>query len=140
MKTSKDNIAERRAAHHKALENLTNLPTGEGVNLWRKLRKIETLASAAHDHYCSEPKPFVVSGNGKTESRVYDFASDEEAMGAFHDREIIPAVARAFGGRIPAGFVINQDPRGYSLKLRGDIPAGMEKDWGGYGILAPEIN
>ena len=135
MQTKQDHTAARRKAHYTALETLANLPAGEGVKLWRKLRKIETLAHSAHEHYCNEPMPFVTGG------RSYAFSSDENALEAFHDREIIPAIARAFNGKIPAGFFINSDPRGYSLKLRGGfIPAGLEKDWGSYGILAHEIN
>jgi uncharacterized protein YodC (DUF2158 family) len=144
MKTAQDHITIRRQRHHAALETLANLPAGEGVKLWRRLRKIELLATAAHDHYCSSPKPFTVPGNGMVASRSYDFAGDENAMEAFHTREIVPAVARAFKGKIPAGFYLNQDPRGYSLKIDknkgGFIPAGLETDWGGYGLLAPEIN
>ena len=52
-------------------------------------------------------------------------------------------IASAFGGRIPEGVFINSDPRGHALKLdneKVEIPQGMEKDWGGYGILAAEIN
>jgi hypothetical protein len=43
-------------------------------------------------------------------------------------------------GSLPPGFFINQDPRGYALKLEAnsvDIP--FERDWGGYQILSPEI-
>ena len=47
-------------------------------------------------------------------------------------------VSAVFGGRLPGGFLFNQDPRGYALKLApGSFPAGMVTDWGGFGILAP---
>ena len=57
-------------------------------------------------------------------------------------------IAKIFGGTIPEGVFINSDPRGHALKLDcGDagqpgvtIPEGMEKDWGGNGILAAEID
>ena len=52
-----------------------------------------------------------------------------------------------FGGSLPAGLYINGDPRGHMLKLdcgsAGSpgvpIPDGMERDWGGDGILAADI-
>jgi hypothetical protein len=38
---------------------------------------------------------------------------------------------------------INRDPRGYQLKIKDDWMtannADLERDWGGYGLLAPEI-
>lgn len=35
---------------------------------------------------------------------------------------------------------VNGDPRGYALKLGNDMRGtGIETDWGGYGILAPEF-
>ncbi len=36
---------------------------------------------------------------------------------------------------------INRDPRGYALKIREEAVMGMRihRDWGGYGIIAPEI-
>lgn len=54
------------------------------------------------------------------------------------------AVARIFGG-LPSGFFVNRDPRGYALKIDKEkrstlsLPEGMQSDWGGYGILAPEF-
>lgn len=47
-------------------------------------------------------------------------------------------------------FQLNQDARGYALKLKGrdhageklegpELPEGMYQDWGGYGIMAPEF-
>jgi hypothetical protein len=45
-------------------------------------------------------------------------------------------------GRVPV--FVNLDPRGYALKIdeawmRKHNPA-LSRDWGGYGLLAPEIN
>ena len=42
-------------------------------------------------------------------------------------------------GYVPRGLFVNSDPRGYSLKIEGEIPEGMHTDWGGYGILAPDF-
>ena len=51
-------------------------------------------------------------------------------------------------GKIPPGFFVNRDPRGYALKIDPEnklgalliADAGLQTDWGGYGILSPEIN
>ena len=67
------------------------------------------------------------------------------------DMRISNRVASLFGGKLPKGFFINGDPRGYTLKLdpeawkvsddaRENYEAMPIKftDWGGYMILAPE--
>lgn len=50
-------------------------------------------------------------------------------------------------GKLPPGFFVNGDARGYALKIDNDNPEGkalidavkLHTDWGGYGILSPEI-
>lgn len=50
--------------------------------------------------------------------------------------------------RIPDAFFFNKDPHGYALKIDNETTegksliesVGLEIDWGGYGILSPEIN
>jgi len=42
--------------------------------------------------------------------------------------------------KMPEGFFVNGDPRGYSLKMKaGTFPSGFWTDFGGYGILVPEF-
>lgn len=42
--------------------------------------------------------------------------------------------------KMPDGFFVNGDPRGYSLKMKeGTFQKGFWIDFGGYGILAPEF-
>lgn len=60
------------------------------------------------------------------------------------EEKIAAAVARVFGGKVPEGFFINGDPRGYTLKIRDSSPVletvpGFSRDWGRYGILAPSF-
>ena len=143
MKTAQDHITIRRAAHHAALETLANLPSGEGVKLWRKLRRIETAANAAATAQCNgsdyNGQPFRPDWHPDGSMGTNDNPTPYEV---FCD-SIRARVAKTFGGELPKGFYLNQDPRGYSLKIDkergGIIPSGMETDWGGYGILAPEI-
>lgn len=49
-------------------------------------------------------------------------------------------------GKIPPGFFVNGDARGYTLKINDDAMrdvypdgVGLHRDMGGYGILSPEI-
>jgi len=76
----------------------------------------------------------------------FDFRNDENAWDEFLDY-IAAKVAKVFGGVIPPAFFVNGDCRGYALKIDNDKPEGaaliaavkMHTDWGGYGILSPEI-
>lgn len=121
----KDRAAIHRLAHHKALESLRGVKcTKTGLQIWRHLRKIETALSKAAENCCNEPQ--------------YDEEYWESEKNKAR-RGIVAAL-----GREPEGLYLNSAPRGYALKLdaeiRGGLPPGMEKDWGGYGILAPVID
>jgi len=117
-------IQRHRENHHKALESLAhqvncNTP---GLALWRQLRRIENWFTVYSTRYC----------NGTIDSEGF-----EQVKQQAYNR-----IAKVFGS-IPEGVFINSDPRGYALKLDNEkvsIPEGMERDWGGYGILAAEIN
>lgn len=122
MKTP-DRIQRQRDNHHKALEAIaTNGKPGK--SLWRALLRIEREASAHAARLCE--------AHNLTEEQ-------QERI----DEQFTERVAKALG-TLPAGFMVNHDPRGYALKLDPDqgatIPEGMSRDWGGYGILAPTIN
>ena len=123
MKTAEHTIRER-AIHHGALECVAKSMGVEGVNgltLWRKLRRLEGKATAITTALC----------NGEIDSD----------KGESELEQIEAKVAAVFGGKLPPGFFINRDPRGYALKLKaGSVPAPLTQDWGRYQILAPEIN
>lgn len=121
MKTP-DHIARLRTNHHAALEKL--FPGAPGLDTWRRLRRIETRANSAACAAC----------NGQP---------GMDAWPAERDRARRAVAKLRPDGKPPRGFFINGDPRGYALKIDPDVrklPAGMHKDWGGYGILAPEID
>lgn len=52
------------------------------------------------------------------------------------------AIRRAWKSRVP--IFVNRDPRGYALKIDDkwmrEHKAALHQDWGGYGIIAPEID
>lgn len=103
------------------------------VALCRRLRRLECQARAFALRLCNGP----------------EFQS-EEAEDAI-ETAILARVAKLLK---PAGVPIflNRDPRGYALKIdshfmpsrsmpRGDRPyRPLRQDWGGYGILAPDID
>ena len=66
-------------------------------------------------------------------------------------KKLTARAKRLFGGKLPKGFFVNGDPRGYALKLNSDAWKVSDDarenyearpisytDWGGYMILAPE--
>jgi hypothetical protein len=114
-----------KANHIKALESL-----GFKASQFNTLRAIENEANHNAVSYC----------NGWINGEEYEIRK----------QVTISRVADLQRGKLPAGFFVNSDPRGYALKINAGtdagetphpeyIPAGMHKDWGGYGILAPEF-
>ena len=93
------------------------------IKLCKRLRRIETKTGAAAVAYC----------NGEIDQDAWLTAS-EAALSAV--QKLLKS------GNIP--IIINGDPRGYSLKIDDDYmrenDVRLHRDWGGYGILAPEIN
>ena len=127
MKTEKHAwIIRRRNAQAAALASLHADPANaDGEAMLRALRRAEGCAYRIALHYCNG------TGGVNTENI-------EE-----HAAPIVARVRRIFGGKLPVGFRLNYDARGYALKLDPDhgaeVPEGMETDWGRNGILAPEI-
>jgi len=127
MKTDLHTINARKR-HHAALATLAGLPESQGIKIWRKLRRIETLAHAAATAQCNGA---AYAGQPFRQETEWEAFSDS----------IRTRVASVFGGTLPEGFRYNTDPRGYALKLEAaQVPPGLDTDWGGYGILAAEIN
>lgn len=124
---NRDYQALRKERHLKALEELGF--TGS----FRTLRTLENRAHRNAEAYCNGPY-------------YGGFDGDEYER---RQEKIEEQVKKLFGGTLPQGFFINGDPRGYALKINAGneagmehrpeyIPQGLHKDWGGYGILAPE--
>ncbi len=121
--TTQPHIDRARATHHKALEALARQCGGAsrhtGLQLWRKLRQIEQVASRAATKLC----------NGEIEQEQFDAEKGN----------IKTRVISILGG-LPPGFFVNGDPRGYALKLEpGSVPFPLYEDWGKFQILAPVI-
>lgn len=104
--------------------------TNECVGAWlyRKLALLERRAHRAATNLCNVP----------------DYQAKCDKILA----KVTGEVRDLFGGKLPAGFTVNRDPRGYALKLEAGplrrhaaTPAatldGLRRDWGGDFILAP---
>lgn len=139
----KEQIKTERNCHNAALYALAISinPANKlsGLQLWRKLRRVETVANNAACHACSYSTPFYAFG------KSWDFASDETALDNFGEL-VSRKVAAIFGGLLPIGYHFNRDPRGYALKLESlnggtsaATPFELHQDWGRNQILAPDI-
>lgn len=81
--------------------------------------------------------------------RALAYCNGELPMAQFeHFKHYVTRTIGKLFGQVPAGFFVNSDARGYALKIDNENAQGkalieacqMHKDWGGYGILSPEIN
>lgn len=107
--------------HLEALEGLKG--KGAAVTMtpstFQRLRRLEAQAHRLAERMC----------NGDTD----EDATDKEA-----DR--ILSKVRGILQCDPPGLFVNFDPRGYALKIQAEHrPEGIYRDWGGYGIIAPEF-
>lgn len=95
------------------------------VALCKKLRRIENAVSKPILDYC----------NGDCDEETIN-----SAVNKAHKK-----LCELMG--FSTAFRINRDPRGYALKIDDtwmrqnfDISREIHRDWGGYGILAPDLN
>lgn len=119
-KSKHDLMYQNIQKHGEMLNALFN--TGiEPVALCKKLKRLETKAHKLATDYC----------NGEN-------GVDSENIDTFTE-PIIKAVKKLLGNNVPVRF--NGDARGYALKLSIEWSAdkNIYKDWGGYGILAPDF-
>ena len=92
------------------------------VSLCKALRRIENRLDRIFTQLCNGPEV--------TEKQLEN--AHKSATKRIH--ELLPNLDMTH-------FKINQDPRGYALKIRTEhTPQDMHKDWGGYGILAPDYS
>ena len=123
--TKKQAMYERIRVHGEDLNRIFN--TGiEPVALCKKLRRLEAKASQLTTQAC----------NGDIEM---DYTFDTKLACILDNvNQLLCNVQRK---HIP--IFINQDPRGYALKINDEYMRNEElelhRDWGGYGIIAPDL-
>jgi len=129
-----------RIAEHgrRLLAIFPNATEQDPVKLCKKLRHFEAEGQAIGVRLCNGPEWIDKYGHA-------------DPAGA--DREctlVLRKVYKLLTGSFLAGhdgrsvpIFLNRDPRGYALKIRDDWMRAnnvqLERDWGGYGIIAPEI-
>jgi len=113
--------------HLEALQQLVNLCGGSKYKITTinsKLRAIEFLASKDAEKYC----------NGDIDTDQFGEKAEQYKS----------QVQSLFNNNLK-GLKINSDARGYALKIHDDVmraeykEIGLQRDWGGYGLLSPEI-
>lgn len=106
--------------HLTNLEQLSSKENPHGYDMYLRLRSIEKEATRLTTAEC----------NGETTEQA-----SERKRASIENR-----IKEVFGGKLPTGFFINGDPRGYALKIKElHTKPDFYKDFGGYGILAPEF-
>jgi len=122
-----------RAHGENLLAIFPNATERDPVSLCKRLHRLEAKARRICTDYC----------NGD-----FDAGENGEKLDAALD-PILAKVNAILGntGKNPVPVFINRDPRGYALKIKSEYMAGagwiaqwaLMRDWGGYGIIAPEI-
>lgn len=101
------------------------------VALCKKLRRIETVAHRISERLCGDS------------SYTYDQADADTAHVMRRVTDLLGLVG-VDGERAvcDCGLFVNRYPRGYALKVSSDWAHDRDiyRDWGGYGILAPDLN
>jgi len=119
--TKKEAMYKRIHLHGVNLNNIFHTDLTP-VELCKKLRRIETIASRIATKACNEEYP----------------EEDRDIIKVMHK---VDKLLNYKSQNIPVFF--NGDPRGYTLKICDkwirDNHINIHKDWGGYGIIAPDL-
>jgi TPP-dependent trihydroxycyclohexane-1,2-dione (THcHDO) dehydratase len=123
--TKKDKQREAILQHGFKLIRVFNLPAATSpVELCKKIHRIEAEAHRFAERYC----------NGEV-------TEEEDAKKETSVLKRLDAILNFKVQGIPV--FVNGDPRGYALKIKDDYVRehnlDIYRDWGGYGILAPEF-
>ena len=108
--------------HGENLKKVFSLPSDtDPVKLCKKLFSLETKAHRLAEQYC----------NGDIEMEQWEAETDKilnkvDQLLGYSDKNI--------------SVFANADARGYTLKIKPqDTPSYLFKDWGGFGIIAPDF-
>ena len=119
----KPDVLQRVVKHGTDLNRLFCSSKHDPVTLCRKVRRLEAEAHQAATDYC----------NGEITSEAMDRIEQSvldrlNMFLKFRERNI--------------PVFINLDARGYALKIRSEYcqDKSIYKDWGGYGIIAPDLS
>lgn len=93
---------------------------------------------------CKKLRRLEVEGNRHAERICNDEFYTQEAQdkkGDSIEKRLLEILGPTCKGVGKLGIFVNLDPRGYALKIQSEDAEGLDihKDWGGFGIIAPEI-
>lgn len=110
----------------------------EPVKLCKSLYRLEKKAHHATTCLCNTNTLNIMELNRYT---GYDVEQATEAEEDKFFEGIKKQVVKILGKDSEKCFFINFDPRGYALKLKSEFCEGKQiyKDWGGFGIIAPDF-
>ncbi len=123
--TRKQRMAEAILQHGFKLKRIFPATADIGpVTLCKALRRIETMIDRHNENACSYEWYDAEAGERRVESAI----------------KRLDSILGFTEAGIPV--FVNRDPRGYALKIPPDYAHGLDihKDWGGYGILAPDLS
>ena len=122
----KQRMIERIDNHAAHLEAIFPNATKKGLDLCRAVRRIEGKAHNAAESLCNADMSLT---DVKECNRIID--------------ESETAIRRLLGVGEDFPLFVNTDPRGYALKIHDgyirDNEINIHRDWGGYGIIAPDL-
>lgn len=144
-KQQHENMYQQITKHGENLIRLFNLPIDTGpVKLCKSLQRLETKAHHAATCLSNTNTLDRLELNRFTGYDVHQATEDEQTV--FFDK-ILKSVDKLLNFKkqhIPV--FVNFDPRGYALKIRPEYVEalragsnGIETDWGGFGLIAPEF-
>lgn len=136
MSTKKERMYQAIEKHGKELIEFFKLKDAEPVKLCKQLFRIENKAHHATTCICNTN---TLEYLDHPQAWTLKQATEEE-QDAFFDG-IRKSLERVLGKDNAKKCFINHDPRGYALKIKEKYSKDFHnKDWGGYGILAPDFS
>lgn len=133
--TKKEFMYSRIEKHGRDLLALfPNAKITDPVKLCKALFRLENKAHHATTALCNTNTLTYIE-----HSRPWELVQTTEAEAeAFFDK-IEAGIIRILGKEAAEKCLVNYDPRGYALKIKDQFAINIYKDWGGYGILAPDF-
>jgi hypothetical protein len=130
MKTNKkDRMNEQIRKHGEDLNKIFNL-NEDPDKLSRRVHRLEVKAHRLSTARC----------NGQIDGRDYDVLTDK----ILKSLKKVLSMNDTYQPQCTIPIFVNGDARGYALKIKDDYvrehDLKIHKDWGGYGILAPEFD
>lgn len=139
---AKQRMYMRIEKHGENLKSIFNLESADPIKLSKQLHGLEVKANRAATCLCNTNTLDLMELNRFTGYDVKQ--ATEEEQDAFFDGILnkVDKILNFKKQNIPV--FINHDPRGYALKIKSEYVQANQvdiyRDFGGYGILAPEFD